>query len=110
MQIGYEIDMIAQFGFDTLALVKRLSAAGMDPRQAEAVAETLNDTAFDALATRSDLHEVRSEIREVELRLRSEMKDLELRLINTLTSRIGAAIAASTALTVAILGALISFH
>jgi len=98
------------FGFDTLAFVKRLSAAGMDSQQAEALAETLNETAFDALATRSDLQDVRSEIREVELRLRAEMKDLELRVVNTLTGRIGAAIAGSTALTVAILGALISLH
>ena len=89
--------MIVQFGFDTLAFVKRLAAAGMDTRQAEALAEGLTQHAFDTLATKSDLGEL-------ELRLRTEMKELELRL----TTRMGAMSAASTALTVAILGALIT--
>jgi hypothetical protein len=78
--------MMAQLAFDTLAFVKRLSAAGMNARQAEAMAEALTEHAFTDLATKSDL------------------KDLELRL----TLRTGAMIAASTALTVGILGALIT--
>jgi hypothetical protein len=73
----------AQFAFDTLAFVKRLSAAGMEARQAEALAEALTARAFGELATKDDL------------------KDLELRL----TIRMGALAAA----TVAILGALITF-
>jgi hypothetical protein len=73
----------AQFAFDTLAFVKRLSAAGMEARQAEALAEALTAHAFDELATKDDF------------------KDLELRL----TIRMGALAAA----TVAILGALITF-
>jgi hypothetical protein len=80
--------MTAHFAFDTLAFVKRLSAAGMQTRQAEALAEALTAHAFDDLATKADL------------------KDLELRL----TMRMGAMSAASAALTVAILGALISFN
>jgi hypothetical protein len=80
--------MMAQPGFDTLAFVKRLSAAGMNARQAEALAEALTENAFTQLATKGDLRE------------------LELRLGNRLTMRFGAMIAASTALTVAILGAL----
>ena len=47
--------MIAQFVFDTLAFVKRLAAAGMDTRQAEALAEALTAHAFDLLATKADL-------------------------------------------------------
>jgi hypothetical protein len=78
--------MTAQFAFDTLAFVKRLSAAGMETRQAEALAEALTSHAFDELATKSDL--------------KTELQDLELRL----TMRMGAMIGASTALTVAILG------
>jgi molybdopterin synthase catalytic subunit len=89
--------MIAQFGFDTLSFVKRLSAAGMDTGQAEALAEALTAHAFDELATKADLKELRAE-------LKTEMKELELRL----TMRMGAMSAASTALTVAILGALIT--
>jgi hypothetical protein len=78
--------MMARLAFDTLAFVKRLSAAGMNARQAEAMAEALTEHAFTDLATKSDL------------------KDLELRL----TMRTGAMIAASTALTVGILGALMT--
>lgn len=76
--------MMAQVGFDTLAFVKRLAAAGMNAPQAEALAEALTDHAFADVATKSDL------------------KELELRL----TLRMGAMIATSTALTVAILGTL----
>jgi hypothetical protein len=78
--------MAAQFAFDTLAFVKRLSAAGMEARQAEALAEALTAHAFDDLVTKSDL--------------KSGLQDLELRL----TMRMGALAAA----TVAILGALIT--
>ena len=78
---------MAQPIFDTHGFVKRLSAAGMDARQAEALVEALNG-AFEMLATKADLRE------------------LELRLTNTLTIRFGAMMAASTALTVAILGTL----
>jgi hypothetical protein len=76
--------MTAQFAFDTLAFVKRLSAAGMESRQAEALAEALTAHAFDELATKADL------------------KDLELRL----TIRMGALAAA----TIAVLGALITLQ
>ena len=75
---------MAQVRFDTLAFVKRLSAAGMEKRQAEALAEALTGNAFDDLATKSDLN------------------DLELRL----TIRMGALAAA----TIAILGALITLN
>jgi hypothetical protein len=78
--------MAAQFAFDTLAFVKRLSAAGMESRQAEALAEALTAHAFDDLVTKSDL--------------KGALQDLELRL----TIRMGALAAA----TVAILGALIT--
>ena len=87
--------MTAQFAFDTLAFVKRLSAAGMEARQAEALAEALTAHAFDELATKADIKD-----------LRLEIKDLELRL----TARMGAMIGTSTALTVAILGVLITLH
>jgi hypothetical protein len=85
-------DAMAQFSFDTLAFVKRLSAAGMDTRQAEALAETLSVHALDSLVTKDDL--------------KNALGALELRL----TMRMGAISAASAALTVAIIGALITFH
>jgi len=65
---------------DTLAFVKRLSAAGMNARHAEALAEALTDHAFTEVATKADL------------------KELELRL----TMRMGVMFAA----TIAILGTL----
>lgn len=89
--------MVAQPIFDTLGFVKRLSAAGMNSGQAEALAEALTVHAFQELATKSDL-------RELELRLQSEMSALESRL----SVRMGSMIAASTALTVAVLGTLIA--
>ena len=89
METDYERAMMA-LAFDTLAFVKRLSAAGMDLRHAEALAETLSDHAFDSLVTKDDL--------------KSELRDLELRL----TIRMGAISAASTALTIAIIGTLMT--
>ena len=79
---------MAQLGFDTLAFVKRLAAAGMNSRHAEAIAEALSAHAFEPLATKADLEK------------------LELRL----TLRMGAISAASTALTVAIIGTLMTLH
>jgi hypothetical protein len=76
--------MTAHLSFDTLAFAKRLAAAGMQSRQAQALAEALNDIVFDRLATKNDL------------------RDLEHRL----TVRMGAMITASMALTVGILGTL----
>ena len=76
--------MMAQPGVDSLAFVKQLAAAGMNARHAEALAEARTEYAFTHLATKADL------------------KDLELRL----TMRFGAMIAASTTLTIGILGTL----
>lgn len=78
--------MTAQFAFDTLAFVKRLSAAGMEARQVEALAEALTAHAFDELVTKSHLE--------------SALQKLELRL----TMRMGVLAGA----TVTILGALIT--
>ena len=87
--------MTAQFAFDTLAFVKRLSAAGMETPQAEALAEALVDGAFNNLATKADL-------RELQLATKADLRELEHRLTNNLTVRMGA----MTAATIAILGAL----
>ncbi|MEA3012347.1 MAG: Coiled-coil protein 90-like [Sphingomonadales bacterium] len=107
--------MIAQFGFDSLAFVKRLSAGGWDARQAEALAEALTANAFNEIVTRPDLDglegRLRSDLDGLESRLRSEaqaikaelkgdIKDLDLRL----TLRMGVMFGA----TIAILGTLIT--
>jgi hypothetical protein len=87
--------MAAQYAFDTLAFVKRLSAAGMETPHAEALAEALVDSAFNNLATKADL-------RELQLATSADLRELEHRLTNKLTVRMGA----MTAATIAILGGL----
>ena len=87
--------MTADLSFDTLAFAKRLAAAGMASRQAQALAEALNDIVFDTLATKNDL-------RELEVATRASLKDMEQRLTHSLTVRMGAMNAA----TIAILSAL----
>jgi hypothetical protein len=95
--------MSAHLSFDTLAFAKRLAAAGMESRQAQALAEALHDIVFDTLATKSDL-------RDLEVATNASLKDLEHRLTNSLTVRTGAMIAGSTALIVAVLGTLNSLQ
>ena len=85
--------MTAQPAFDTLAFVKRLTGVGMDTRHAEALAEALSAHAFEDLATKRDIKELRAE-------LKLDTRELELRL----TQRMGAL----TAATIAILGTLIA--
>jgi len=79
---------MAVVAFDTLAFVKRMQAAGMEPRQAEAFAEALGNVVLAQMVT----------VDHLDLRL----KELE----QALTLRMGAMAAA----TITILGALIAFH
>jgi alkanesulfonate monooxygenase SsuD/methylene tetrahydromethanopterin reductase-like flavin-dependent oxidoreductase (luciferase family) len=127
--------MNARVAFDTHAFVKRLEAAGMTETQAEALAGAMGDIVLPAIATESHVkelgrdlraetkelgrslraetkeleHNLRAETKELGHNLRAEIRDLELRLTTTLTNRMGAMIAGSAALTVAILGALATF-
>lgn len=95
--------MTAHLSFDTLAFAKRLAAAGMDSRQAQALAEALSDIVFDTLATKSDL-------RDLEVATKTSLRELEHRLTNSLMARTGAMIAGATALIVTVLGTLISLQ
>ena len=54
---------------DTLKFSRRLVAAGMEPAAAEAIAETFGEIDTSELATKSDLRELRAEMREMENRL-----------------------------------------
>ena len=78
--------------FDTLSYARKLKAAGFTEQQAEAQADALREVIIPELATRQDLKDLGNE-------LRTEMQALEQRL----TIRMGAMLAASTALTVSIL-------
>lgn len=77
---------------------------------AEELANALDGVVLDGLVKQRDLREAElrldGHLRETELRLRQDSKDLELRL----TLRLGAMLAGSTALIVAILGALITLR
>lgn len=96
--------------FDTQAFVRRMEIAGMARQVAEELADALGSVVLDGLTTRRDVEESAARtdghLRETELRLRQELRELELRV----TVRLGAMLAGSTALIVAILGALISFR
>lgn len=100
--------MNAHVSFNTHAFVKRLELSGMSTEQAEALADALGDIVFETSATKTDLRELElrlaNDLKDLELRLSGDLKDLELRLM----SRLGAVVAGSTALTIAILGALIT--
>jgi hypothetical protein len=100
--------MNTNVSFDTHAFVKRLESSGMATAQAEALADALGDIVFETTATKSDLREqglvLANEIKALELKIAGDLKDLEIRLM----SRLGAIVAGSTALTIAILGALIT--
>lgn len=60
--------------FDTLMYTKKLKAAGVSEKHAEAHAEALKDVISDTLATKRDLKDLANT-------LRTEMKHLELRII-----------------------------
>ena len=66
----------------------------------------MGDIVLQSIATKTDLREteisLRAEIKDLASGLRAEMKDLELRLM----TRVGIMLAASTTLTIAVLGSL----
>ena len=70
--------------FDTLAYVKHLREAGVDPKQAEAQAEALSLAISENLATSEELKalelNLRSEIERLDINLRSEIEKLEFNL------------------------------
>jgi hypothetical protein len=55
--------------FDTLALARKLEAAGFDPKQAQDTAAALAEVLSEQVATRHDINELRAELRELEQRL-----------------------------------------
>ena len=60
-----ERSQISRFAFDTHAFVKRLTQAGMDEQQAEALVECQVQLINDSLATKQDIEEVKRDIEEV---------------------------------------------
>jgi len=70
---------------------KKLKAVGFTDAQAEVQAETLASIIDERLATKKDIHD-----------LRRDMKEMELRLKHDLTLRLGAMMAASIAIITAL--------
>ena len=98
---GYSADVT--YHFDSQTFVRRMEAAGMARAVAKELAEALGFVVRDGFATMRDLTEG---FDRSDNRLRETVKDVELRL----TLRFGAMLVGSTALSVALLGALIALQ
>ena len=76
---------MTMLALNTLAYAKKLIAAGVPERQAEAQAEALAEIVEDTIATKRDIKELEAstkrDMKELETRLLHEMKDLEYRMI-----------------------------
>lgn len=77
--------------FDTLAYAKKLKSAGFTEDQAEIQAEALAKIIDEKLATKQDVRDLQRDIKEMEIRFKHD-----------LTLRLGAMMAASMAIVVAI--------
>ena len=72
--------MTSAITFDTLAYVKKLKAAGVPEKQAEAHAETFAEIVEDRIATKQDILVLKQGLKELELSMKQEPK---LGLANT---------------------------
>ena len=68
---------MSRFAFDTHAFVKRLTRAGMDEQQAEAMVECQTQLINDSLATKQDMEEVKLDIEEVKRDIQELKLDIE---------------------------------
>jgi hypothetical protein len=84
--------------FDTHAYVKKLAAAGMPEPQAELVAGMLGEVVVEHLATKQDLALLRQDLLLLRQEVRSDLKELELRLAERLRSQMLWFFAVQTAL------------
>lgn len=67
--------------FDTLKFVRRLRADDtFTPQQAERLADALSETAYEDLATKGDVGQVRTEIRELRTELKGDIALLRAEL------------------------------
>ncbi len=62
---------------NTLALVRSMTAAGLPPKQAEAVAEALASAVDDDIASKRDIAEVRKDILTIEANLKRDLAELK---------------------------------
>ena len=71
---------------DTYKAVKMLKDAGFEEPQAEAVVTTVGDALDDTVATKSDIAELRAEIRELEQRMTIKLGGLLVLALGLLTA------------------------
>ena len=69
---------MSSIAFDTHAVVKRLTQAGMDAQQAEALVECQTQLINDSLATKLDIEEVKKEIETLRLETKESIEALRL--------------------------------
>ena len=68
---------MSRLAFDTHTFVKRLTQAGMDEQQAEALVECQVQLIDDSLATKQDIEEVKRDIEEVKRDIEEVKRDIE---------------------------------
>jgi hypothetical protein len=69
--------------FDTLALARKLEAAGFPAQQAEALVDVIRDiqlAALSDLATRQDIRDVRTDLDALKAATKADIRDVEQRL------------------------------
>jgi uncharacterized protein YpuA (DUF1002 family) len=76
--------------FDTLAYAKKLEAAGVDQKQAEAQAETLAEIFEERAATKQDIDEVKKDISVLEVKINTI--DTKMNWLITLIAVVGLAL------------------
>ena len=85
--------------FDTLAYAQRLKAAGFTEAQAEVLAEANRELIADELVTKSFLQsELTAAINQLRSELRTEMKEMEMRLTLRMWAMAVAVVAALAAI------------
>ena len=87
---------MSAIAFDTLKATRELEAAGIEPRQAEAITNTMRDAVVEGVATKSDIARLESGIASPETKVGSDIASLETKIgsdIASLETKIGSDIA-----------------
>ena len=67
--------------FDTLAYVKKLKAAGVPEKQAEAQAETFAEIIEERIATKHDILALKQDLKKLELALKQDLANAKSEII-----------------------------
>ena len=71
---------------DTLKFSRRLIEAGMEPRAAEAIVETIAEVDTSELATKSDIRDIEGRLRDLEHRMTIKMGGMLMAAVAALTA------------------------